>query len=278
MPSGVELPPLSEFLPPLDSINLPPLNEFLKKVGLPSWEEMNLPPLSEFMKPVFDPQPIELPSLNAIISQANETFVATLKDILGDIPLPPGVKLPELKLPPLPNIDLSKIQLPNIDTTKLPQLPSLDKLIEMLNTIQSGKLPNISAIPGLENIKLPDNLPPLQDVLNALAPLADLVSKLSQLDLSKIDLASLLNGGGNLNLPALAEILKALPDLPKNLPAFNEIAGALLGLLGKSATGSTGRHLLDFDIDEINPMTAYSEVGTGSHVVRFKNLRLPLNI
>jgi hypothetical protein len=55
-PTGVELPPLSEFLPPLDSINLPPLNEFLKKVGLPSWEEMNLPPLSEFMKPVFDPQ------------------------------------------------------------------------------------------------------------------------------------------------------------------------------------------------------------------------------
>lgn len=154
----MELPPLSEFLPPLDSINLPPLNEFLKKVGLPSWEEMNLPPLSEFMKPVFDPQvcdgwsaglcrntiaclrlvslskcqmssmqthslqavwlsfaacygvflhclqPVELPSLNAIISQANETFMATLKDILGDIPLPPGVKLPELKLPPLPNV------------------------------------------------------------------------------------------------------------------------------------------------------------------------------
>jgi hypothetical protein len=59
-------------------------------------------------------------------------------------------------------IDLSKIELPNIDTTKLPQLPSLDKLIEMLNTIQSGKLPNITSIPGLENVKLPDNLPPLQ--------------------------------------------------------------------------------------------------------------------
>lgn len=37
MPPGVDLPPLSEFLPPLDSINLPPLNEFLKSVGLPSW-------------------------------------------------------------------------------------------------------------------------------------------------------------------------------------------------------------------------------------------------
>jgi hypothetical protein len=47
---------------------------------------------------------VELPSLNAIITQANETFVATLKDIIGDIPLPPGVKLPDLKLPPLPNV------------------------------------------------------------------------------------------------------------------------------------------------------------------------------
>lgn len=55
---GVELPPLQDFLPPLDSINLPPLNEFLQSVGLPTWEEMNLPPLSEFMKPVFDPQEV----------------------------------------------------------------------------------------------------------------------------------------------------------------------------------------------------------------------------
>jgi len=55
---------------------------------------------------------------------------------------------------------------------------------------------------------LPCAMLPLQDVLNALTPLAELVSKLSQLDLSKIDLATLLNGGGNLNLPALAEIVK----------------------------------------------------------------------
>jgi hypothetical protein len=58
---GVELPPLQDFLPPLDSINLPPLNEFLQSVGLPTWEEMNLPPLSEFMKPVFDPQEVRGP-------------------------------------------------------------------------------------------------------------------------------------------------------------------------------------------------------------------------
>lgn len=58
-----QLPPLKEFLPPLESINLPPLNEFLKSVGLPSWEEMNLPPLSEFMKPVFDPEAVQLPNL-----------------------------------------------------------------------------------------------------------------------------------------------------------------------------------------------------------------------
>jgi hypothetical protein len=35
------------------------------------------------------------------MKQANATFVATVKDIVGNIPLPPGVKLPELKLPPL---------------------------------------------------------------------------------------------------------------------------------------------------------------------------------
>lgn len=36
-----------------------------------------------------------------VLKQANATFVATVKDIVGNIPLPPGVKLPELKLPPL---------------------------------------------------------------------------------------------------------------------------------------------------------------------------------
>lgn len=63
LPPGVQLPPLKDFLPPLESINLPPLNDFLKSVGLPSWEEMNLPPLSEFMKPVFDPEAVQLPNL-----------------------------------------------------------------------------------------------------------------------------------------------------------------------------------------------------------------------
>lgn len=40
---------------------------------------MNLPPLSEFMKPVFDPQKVELPSLQDVWKQANETFVATVQ-------------------------------------------------------------------------------------------------------------------------------------------------------------------------------------------------------
>ena len=63
LPPGVQLPPLKEFLPPLDSINLPPLNDFLKSVGLPTWQDMNLPPISEFMKPVFDPTAVQLPNL-----------------------------------------------------------------------------------------------------------------------------------------------------------------------------------------------------------------------
>lgn len=60
-----------------------------------------MPPISEFMKPVFDPQAVQLPNLQDVMKQANATFTATVKDILGNIPLPPGVKLPELKLPPL---------------------------------------------------------------------------------------------------------------------------------------------------------------------------------
>jgi hypothetical protein len=42
-----------------------------------------------------------------VLKQANATFTATVKDILGNIPLPPGVKLPELKLPPL---NVSRVQ------------------------------------------------------------------------------------------------------------------------------------------------------------------------
>jgi hypothetical protein len=45
-----------------------------------------------------------MPSLADVVKQANETFVATLQDILKGVPLPPGVKMPELKLPPLPNV------------------------------------------------------------------------------------------------------------------------------------------------------------------------------
>jgi hypothetical protein len=47
---------------------------------------------------------VKMPSLADVVKQANETFVATLQDILKGVPLPPGVKMPELKLPPLPNV------------------------------------------------------------------------------------------------------------------------------------------------------------------------------
>ena len=44
---------------------------------------------------------VQLPSLAEVVRQANETFVATLEELLKGVPLPPGVKMPQLKLPPL---------------------------------------------------------------------------------------------------------------------------------------------------------------------------------
>lgn len=231
MPPGVELPPLSEFLPPLDSINLPPLNEFLKSVGLPSWEEMNLPPLSEFMKPVFDPQKVELPSINDVWKQANETFVATVKGILKDVPLPPGVKIPNLRLPPLEEVvtqfNLTKVNIPKIDLDKLPKMPSLDQLVNGLNALQSGDLVKLAAI---ANITVPKNLPPLNEVMTALGPIADFVNKLPNMDLSKLDINALL-AGGQLNLDGLKDIAKALPPMPAGLPPLDEIVKGVGQLL-----------------------------------------------
>lgn len=234
MPTGVQMPPLQDFLPPLDSINLPPLNEFLTSVGLPTWEEMNLPPLSEFMKPVFDPQQVELPSLADVVNQANATFVATLQEILKGVPLPEGVKLPELKLPPLPNVDLSKIQVPALDPTKLPKMPTLDQVITGLNALQHGDLATLAKA---VNISLPQNLPPVNEIMTALAPLADAASKipnmdLSKIDLSKLDVSSLLQAAQGLQkVPAVAEILKALPPLPDNVGAGLQQLPALLKAL-----------------------------------------------
>lgn len=54
----LDLPPITEFLPPLESTNLMPLNAFLNKTGLPSWDELGLPPISELMRPVGGPRPI----------------------------------------------------------------------------------------------------------------------------------------------------------------------------------------------------------------------------
>ncbi|WIA23914.1 hypothetical protein OEZ85_013560 [Tetradesmus obliquus] len=255
LPQGVELPPLQDFLPPLDSINLPPLNEFLQSVGLPTWEEMNLPPLSEFMKPVFDPQEVKMPSLADVVKQANETFVATLQDILKGVPLPPGVKMPELKLPPLPNVDLSKVTIPNFDLSKLPPPPSVEQLIAALNALQNG---DIIALAKMVNVSVPTNLPPLSEVMAQLKPLAEAVQKLPQAidlsqlskvdlskidiskidftklaDLSKIDLQGLLSGKVDLkSLAAIGEVLKALPPPPQGmqmprldqvLPAVNKV-------------------------------------------------------
>ncbi|WIA23915.1 hypothetical protein OEZ85_013560 [Tetradesmus obliquus] len=257
LPQGVELPPLQDFLPPLDSINLPPLNEFLQSVGLPTWEEMNLPPLSEFMKPVFDPQEVKMPSLADVVKQANETFVATLQDILKGVPLPPGVKMPELKLPPLPNVDLSKVTIPNFDLSKLPPPPSVEQLIAALNALQNGDIivqqliaalnalqnGDIIALAKMVNVSVPTNLPPLSEVMAQLKPLAEAVQKLPQAidlsqlskvdlskidiskidftklaDLSKIDLQGLLSGKVDLkSLAAIGEVLKALPPPPQGM-------------------------------------------------------------
>jgi hypothetical protein len=64
----------------------------------------------------------------------------------------------ELKLPPLPSVsfliyaaaaaakphrqqvDLSKVQIPNIDLSKLPPPPSVEQLIAALNALQNGDI------------------------------------------------------------------------------------------------------------------------------------------
>lgn len=252
LPQGVELPPLKDFLPPLDSINLPPLNEFLTSVGLPTWEQMNLPPLSEFMKPVFDPKAVELPSLADVLQQANTTFQATVKEIMGGIPLPPGMKLPTLKLPPaLANVDLSKITLPAIDPANMPKMPSLEQVLNFVNTIQSGQLPEIKNLDKLIPPELLKSLPPVQDVMKSLAPLLELANKLPK-DLSKLDLGALLNGGGQLNLPALAKVLGQLPAVQglDKLPPLQDIVktvtnvAQLVGKAGGAPAAAAGRRLL----------------------------------
>ncbi|KAF6260312.1 hypothetical protein COO60DRAFT_1507879 [Scenedesmus sp. NREL 46B-D3] len=216
---------------------------------------MNLPPLSEFMKPMFDPQEVKLPSLADVVKQANETFVATLQDILKGVPLPPGVKMPELKLPPLPNVDLSKVQVPNFDLSMLPPPPTVEQLVAALSALQNG---DIVALAKMVNVSVPTNLPPINEVLEQLRPVVEAVQKLPQAidlsqlskidlskidiskidftklaDLSKIDLQGLLSGKVDLkSIAAIGEVLKALPPPPQGmqmprldqvLPAVNKV-------------------------------------------------------
>jgi len=233
LPPGVQLPPLKDFLPPLESINLPPLNDFLKSVGLPTWEEMNLPPLSEFMKPVFDPEAVQLPNLQDVLKQANATFVATVKDIVGNIPLPPGVKLPELKLPPL-NVDLSRFNLPPLDPAKMPKLPSLEQVVKVMSSLQEGKIPQIQNLDKLIPADLLKNLPPANDVIKTLTPLVETAAKIAKTtDFSKLDMNNLVTPQ---NLMAVGKVLSNLPKIEglDKLPSFDQMAKILSVVMPKN--------------------------------------------
>jgi hypothetical protein len=191
------MPSLTDFLPPLSEINLPPIDEFLNMTGLPSWNQLGLPPLSDLLKPMGDiNQPLELPSVNEILTRANETMTQVIAQLL-----PAGIKLP-----PLPALDL----------TKLPQmlnLPSLDDILAGL----SG-LSNLPALPGL-----PAGLPALGDLVKAVTPLADALKAMPPIDLNNLN--------APITLPSLDELLMNLPPLPQDLPDFGTLLNLASGLL-----------------------------------------------
>jgi hypothetical protein len=194
IPQSLGLPPITDFLPPLESLNLPNIDEFLAKTGLPSWDQLGLPPLSELMKPIGDLGTFELPSVDEILSRSQTVLDATMKDLL-----PAGIKLPSL-----PKIDLKSL-------IKVDQLPSLDQVLGNIAKIDTSTL----------GIQMPSNLPPLQDVLSALRPIADALSKLPPINLS--------DTSQKIALPSMDEMLAALPPLPENLPSLDQMLQAVQG-------------------------------------------------
>lgn len=191
------MPSLSEFLPPMGDINLPPIDEFLEMTGLPSWNQLGLPPLSDLLKPMGDINtPLELPSVNEILTRANDTMTQVIAQLL-----PAGIKLP-----PLPALDLTKLP-------QMIQLPSLDDILAGLNGLSN--LPNL---PGL-----PAGLPALGEVVKAVTPLAEALKALPPIDLNNLN--------APITLPSLDELLMNLPPLPKDLPDFGTMLNIASGLL-----------------------------------------------
>ncbi|GBF90399.1 hypothetical protein Rsub_02505 [Raphidocelis subcapitata] len=47
---ALRMPPLKEFLPPMDDVSLPPLEDFTAKLGLPQWSELGLPPIEKLLE------------------------------------------------------------------------------------------------------------------------------------------------------------------------------------------------------------------------------------
>ena len=207
IPQSLGLPAITEFLPPLETLNLPNIDDFLAKTGLPSWDQLGLPPLSELMKPIGDLGTFELPSVDEILSRSQTVLDSTMKDLL-----PAGIKLPAL-----PRIDLKSL-------IKVDSLPSLDQVLANIAKIDTSKL----------GITLPNNLPPLQDVLKALQPIASALAKLPPLDLS--------DTSQKIALPSMDQLLASLPPLPANMPSLDEMMRAMQGAqavanLAKSLTG-----------------------------------------
>lgn len=193
----LDLPPIAEFLPPIDSTNLMPLDVFLNKTGLPSWDELGLPPLSALMRPVGTPQSIfsHMPSRAEIAQMANDTMNQVLQELL-----PPELKaLASVQLPKLQSAAFEKL-LPQLK--KLPELPAdmpkLADLLKALPPLDSSNLPNI---PGLSKLNLKGlKLPPAGEVMKAVEAAGQLV-------------------GNNkpANLPSLQEVLNIVNTIGQSL-------------------------------------------------------------
>lgn len=229
---NLQMPPLEEFLPPLDQVNLPPLEEFLKKAGLPQWSELGLPPIQELLKPVGAGHGIRLPPLAEFAKQADQVMNQVVMEMLP----------PELKA-------LVKVKLPKPKALQGIQKLNLTHIAESLNTT----LP-----PALQNVKLPplpDNLPPLDQLLRGVA---------SKLNLTVPAVLNLTNLKANAdkpivlpplqlpkNMPPLEDILKGvqnahkfLENMPKpdNMPSFDQILNVMekVSALAGAAQGVAG--------------------------------------
>lgn len=93
-------------------------------------------------------------------------FGGLVKDTQGRQPLAAGLKLPELKMPELPDLsdftsklsDISNFKLPDLSKLKMPELPDISNFTSRLTEISNLKLPDLSSfkLPDFSSIQLPD--------------------------------------------------------------------------------------------------------------------------